>query len=140
MRHSRLHRTLTLVFALLHLLVPPLVAAADARLQRESLDAPRPVMHAESEGAPHCPRTHPVDCGLCHAISPLAVPARAEQALPTATASVAAIAAPAHQDCLMRSLRRCAQSRRAMLLECCWRVTARHPPAVTGGPSRSGAT
>jgi hypothetical protein len=90
MRHSRLHRTLTLVFALLHLLVPPLVGAADARLQREALDGPRVVMHAESEGAPHCPRTHPLDCGLCLALAPFALPARAEHTLPAGREALAA--------------------------------------------------
>jgi hypothetical protein len=83
MRRSWLSRRLTVLFGLLQLLAPPLAAAADAHLQREAASSPRPVLHAESEGAPHCPRSHPLDCGLCHAVAPFAMLARAEQTLPT---------------------------------------------------------
>ena len=80
MPRSHLARALTLVYALLHLLVPPLVAVADARVQAAASE--QATLHAESQGTSNCPGVHPLDCGLCHAVAPLALPGRAEQLLP----------------------------------------------------------
>lgn len=88
MRRPRLARALTVVLALLHLLVPQLVAVADARQSAEAVGA-HPTAHAESHRSPRCPRVHPTDCGLCQAIATFALPARAEPAVPVATAQIA---------------------------------------------------
>jgi hypothetical protein len=93
MRHSPLHRTLTLVYALLHLVVPQLVAVADGRQSAEAANA-HPTAHAESHGSPRCPRVHPMDCGLCQVIATFALPARAEPTSPPAPARIAVDVAP----------------------------------------------
>jgi hypothetical protein len=80
MPRSWLARRLSVLVALLHLLVPPLVAVADGRLEREAAAGPR--AHAESEGSRHCPLAHPSDCALCHAVAAFALPARGTPAPP----------------------------------------------------------
>ena len=84
-------RYLTLLFAALHLVVPPLASVADARLERQSAEASRLVAHVEPEGgSPTCPYVHAVDCALCHVLATLAKPGeRAPAALPIATAAAA---------------------------------------------------
>ena len=82
MPRSPLLRALTLLYALLHLLVPPLVAVSDAQLQREAVATAQPgLLHMESEGSSRCPRIHPLDCGLCLAIAAFPLVARPEQLL-----------------------------------------------------------
>ncbi|AHG87881.1 hypothetical protein J421_0344 [Gemmatirosa kalamazoonensis] len=95
MRRLRLLRGLSAVLALLHLLVPPLVGIADARLEAEAARSGRAIVHVESHGSPTCPRVHPTDCALCQVVALLATPSRAACALPTATIALAAPVATA---------------------------------------------
>jgi hypothetical protein len=83
MRRLRLLRRLSVVLALLHLLVPPLVGIADARLERDAARSGPAFVHVESHGSPKCPRVHPTDCALCQAVATLGTPARGSCALPT---------------------------------------------------------
>jgi hypothetical protein len=66
--HSRFARSCWLLGAILQLLVGPVAAIADARLESESL-SPRAVSHIESHGTKQCPRAHPADCALCQQIA-----------------------------------------------------------------------
>lgn len=92
MRRSWPARLLTLVFALLHLTVPPLVTVADARVQESVARSGPPRVHVESHGDSRCPQVHPTDCGLCQAVATFAVPARVP---PVAPPVVVAFAVPA---------------------------------------------
>jgi hypothetical protein len=84
MRRAPLPRMLTLLYALLHLLVPPLVGVADARVQAAASE--QLTLHAEAQGTTRCPGVHPIDCGLCHAVAAFAVAPRHERLLPAAGA------------------------------------------------------
>lgn len=88
MRRLRLLRGFTLVLALLHLLVPPLVGVADARLEREAAGSGPAFVHVESHGSPKCARVHPTDCGLCQVVVALAVPSRAVCVVPAAAVAL----------------------------------------------------
>lgn len=88
MLRLRLLRRFSFVFALLHLLVSPLVAVADARVERDTARSGPGFVHVESHGSPKCPRVHPTDCALCQAVAALGSPARATCALPTVAAAL----------------------------------------------------
>jgi hypothetical protein len=90
MRRLRLLRTLSLVLALLHLLVPPLVVVADARVEQEAARSGRAIVHVESHGSPTCPRVHPTDCALCQVVATVAAPPRASCPIPATTVALLA--------------------------------------------------
>ena len=95
MRRAVHLRLLTLLFAVLHLVAPPLASVADALVERQSAAAARGVAHVEPAGGTEsCPHVHAVDCGFCHALASLAEPAAAPRtALPSAIETVATVGA-----------------------------------------------
>jgi hypothetical protein len=64
---STLARTLSVLFAIVQLLLPPVAAWADAAVEREASARAMPVVHIEAQTNNGCPRAHPADCALCHA-------------------------------------------------------------------------
>ena len=88
MRRLRPLRRFAFVLALLHLLVPPFVAVADARVERDAVRSGPAIVHVESHGSPKCPRVHPTDCALCQVVAALATPARTTCALPSVAAAL----------------------------------------------------
>ena len=71
-RTSGFKRVLWRVTALLQLLVPSVVAIADAQLERDAVSA-RAYTHVEATTGKDCVRVHASDCALCqHLTTPLA--------------------------------------------------------------------
>jgi len=77
-RSTALTRALSQVTLLLQLLLPTVVAIADARLERDATSA-RAYSHVEATTGEDCARAHKADCALCqHLTTPLARAAKAE--------------------------------------------------------------
>jgi hypothetical protein len=71
-RSTGLTRALWHITIFLQLLLPTVVSAADARLERNALSA-RAHSHIESKTGKDCPRAHKADCALCqHITTPFA--------------------------------------------------------------------
>jgi hypothetical protein len=77
-RSTALTRALSHVTLLLQLLLPTVVAIADARLERDAMSA-RAYSHVEATTGKDCARAHKADCALCqHLTTPIAKAAKAE--------------------------------------------------------------
>jgi len=63
-RPSGLTRALRFLTLVLQLMLPTVVSAADARLERDALSA-RAFTHVESHTGKNCPQAHKADCALC---------------------------------------------------------------------------
>jgi hypothetical protein len=70
-------RVFAVVWAVLQFALPGVALAADARLERASLEAPG--RHVESGSSTHCPPVHRDECALCQAASRVAPPATATE-------------------------------------------------------------
>lgn len=68
-------RAFAVLWAVLQFALPAFALAADARLERASLEAPG--SHVESGSSTHCPPVHRDECALCHVASRVAPPAHA---------------------------------------------------------------
>jgi hypothetical protein len=66
-RRSTAARRSFILLALVQLLLPPVAAWMDARLERESSAAGGSRIHVEAEGTKGCVPVHPADCALCRA-------------------------------------------------------------------------
>ena len=77
-RSTALGRALSHVTLLLQLLLPTVVAIADARLERDAMSA-RAHSHVEATTGKDCARAHKADCALCqHLTTPIAKAAKPE--------------------------------------------------------------
>lgn len=77
-RSTSLTRALSRVTLLLQLLLPTVVAIADARLERDAMSA-RAYSHVEATTGKDCARAHKADCALCqHLTTPMAKSAKSE--------------------------------------------------------------
>ena len=77
-RSTSLTRALSHVTLLLQLLLPTVVAIADARLERDAMSA-RAYSHVEATTGKDCARAHKADCALCqHLTTPIAKSAKSE--------------------------------------------------------------
>jgi hypothetical protein len=71
-RPSGLTRALRLLTLVLQLMLPTVVSAADARIERDVVSA-RAFSHVESHTTKNCPQVHRADCVLCqHLTTPMA--------------------------------------------------------------------
>jgi hypothetical protein len=84
MRRNVTWRNLSLLWAVLQFALPGIALVADARLERESVQAGA---HVESGSSKTCRPVHPDQCALCQVVSRAASPAEAP-ALPAIAAIV----------------------------------------------------
>lgn len=74
MRRNLTWRTLALLWAVLQFALPGIALVADARLERESVQAGA---HVESGSTKACRPVHPDECVLCQVVSRVASPTEA---------------------------------------------------------------
>jgi hypothetical protein len=96
MRRNVTWRSLSLLWAVLQFALPGVALVADARLERESIQAGA---HVESGSSKACRPVHPDECVLCQAVARAAspsvapaLPAIATVVRPSATLPVARLA------------------------------------------------
>ena len=95
-RASGLTRALRFLTLVLQLMLPTVVSAADAHLERDAFNA-RSFSHVESHTTKSCPRVHKADCALCqHLTAPFTkaskppAPATVVRCEPLAVAQISA--------------------------------------------------